>query len=144
MILQALDDLHNQGPLALSCVSVLPSMVAMMLAQLDPQPGDRILEIGASTGSNAALLAEFVGPDGQINTIDIDPGVALHARQVLNRTGYEHVRVMERDGLKGAPEWPPTPAWSPRRPLGRPRPVLAATRRRRPTRPRALLARPRT
>lgn len=97
---------NPNGPLALSCASV-PSTVAMMLAQLAPQPGDRILEIGAGTGYNAALLAELVGPDGQITTIDIDPGVALHARQALNRTGYEHVRVMERDGLKGAPEYGP-------------------------------------
>ncbi|MGW1032301.1 methyltransferase, FxLD system [Streptomyces antibioticus] len=97
---------NPNGPLALSCASV-PSTVAMMLAQLDPQPGDRILEIGAGTGYNAALLAELVGPDGQITTIDIDPGVALHARQALNRTGFEHVRVMERDGLKGAPEHAP-------------------------------------
>ncbi|MGW2333691.1 methyltransferase, FxLD system [Streptomyces sp. NPDC001685] len=97
---------NPNGPLALSCASV-PSTVAMMLAQLAPQPGDRILEIGAGTGYNAALLAELVGPDGQITTVDIDPGVALHARQALNRTGYEHVRVMERDGLKGAPEHAP-------------------------------------
>ncbi|MFE7652585.1 methyltransferase, FxLD system [Streptomyces bottropensis] len=97
---------NPNGPLALSCASV-PSTVAMMLAQLDPQPGDHILEIGAGTGYNAALLAELVGPDGQITTIDIDAGVALHAREALNCTGYEHVRVMERDGLKGAPEHAP-------------------------------------
>jgi protein-L-isoaspartate(D-aspartate) O-methyltransferase len=97
---------NPDGPLALSCASV-PSTVAMMLAQLDPQPGDHILEIGAGTGYNAALLAELVGPGGQITTIDIDPGVALHARQALNRAGYEHVRVMERDGLEGVPEHAP-------------------------------------
>ncbi|MFD3736021.1 methyltransferase, FxLD system [Streptomyces sp. NPDC058632] len=97
---------NPNGPLALSCASV-PSTVAMMLDQLAPQPGDHILEIGAGTGYNAALLAELVGPEGQITTIDIDPDIALHARQALNRTGYEHVRVMERDGLKGAPEHAP-------------------------------------
>ncbi|UUU32402.1 methyltransferase, FxLD system [Streptomyces sp. CA-210063] len=97
---------NPNGPLALSCASV-PSTVAMMLAQLNPQPGDHILEIGAGTGYNAALLAELVGAKGQITTIDIDPGVALHAREALNRTGYEDVRVMERDGLKGAPEHAP-------------------------------------
>ena len=41
-----------------------PSIMAMMLAQLDPQPGDRVLEIGAGTGYNAALLARLVGPGG--------------------------------------------------------------------------------
>ncbi|PJE96959.1 methyltransferase, FxLD system [Streptomyces carminius] len=97
---------NPDGPLALSCASV-PSTVAMMLAQLAPQPGDHILEVGAGTGYNAALLAELVGHEGKVTTVDIDPGVVLHARQALNRTGYEHVRVMEHDGLKGAPQHAP-------------------------------------
>ncbi|MFI1112019.1 methyltransferase, FxLD system [Streptomyces physcomitrii] len=97
---------NPNGPLPLSLASV-PSLVAMMLVQLDAQPGDRILEIGAGTGYNAALLSELVGPDGEITTIDIDPGVTLHARDALNTEGYERVRVMERDGLKGAPEHGP-------------------------------------
>ena len=97
---------NPNGPLPLSLASV-PSTVAMMLVQLDAQPGDHILEIGAGTGYNAALLSELVGPDGEVTTIDIDPGVTLHARDVLNNAGYEQVRVMERDGLKGAPEHGP-------------------------------------
>lgn len=114
---------NPDGPLALSCASV-PSVVAMMLAQLDVRPGHRVLEIGAGTGYNAALLSELVGPKGQVTTIDIDSDVALHARTALNRAGYEHVRVMERDGLLGAPEhgpydriiatvgiWDVPPAW---------------------------------
>ncbi|MEU0770653.1 methyltransferase, FxLD system [Streptomyces albogriseolus] len=91
------------GPLPLSLASV-PSIVAMMLAQLDAQPGDRVLEVGAGTGYNAALLAEIVGRDGKVTTVDIDSDVALHARAALNRTGYEDVTVIERDGLLGAPE----------------------------------------
>ncbi|MDV9174117.1 methyltransferase, FxLD system [Streptomyces sp. W16] len=91
------------GPLPLSLASV-PSVVAMMLAQLDAQPGDRVLEIGAGTGYNAALLAEIVGEDGEVTTVDIEHDVALHARTALNKTGYERVTVIERDGLKGAPE----------------------------------------
>lgn len=91
------------GPLALSCAS-MPSVVAMMLVQLNVQPGDSILEIGAGTGYNAALLAELTGTDGSVTTIDIDPDVALHARTMLNRAGYERVHVRERDGLVGAPE----------------------------------------
>ncbi|WP_171072716.1 methyltransferase, FxLD system [Streptomyces sp. DASNCL29] len=97
---------NPEGPLALSCASV-PSTVAMMLGQLDAQPGDRILEIGAGTGYNAALLSEIVGEDGEVTTIDIDADVTQHARDALHKAGYEHVRVMERDGLKGAPEYGP-------------------------------------
>ncbi|MYU02158.1 MULTISPECIES: methyltransferase, FxLD system [unclassified Streptomyces] len=91
------------GPLPLSLASV-PSTVAMMLVQLDARDGDHILEIGAGTGYNAALLAELVGLDGSVTTIDIDPGVTLHARDALNKAGYESVTVMERDGLQGVPE----------------------------------------
>jgi protein-L-isoaspartate(D-aspartate) O-methyltransferase len=94
---------NPDGPLALSCASA-PSVVAMMLVQLDAQPGDHILEIGAGTGYNAALLAELTGADGKVTSIDIDSDVALHARTMLDRAGYPHVHVMERDGLVGAPE----------------------------------------
>lgn len=94
---------NPDGPLALSCASV-PSVVGMMLTQLDVQPGDNILEIGAGTGYNAALLDELTGEDGNVTSIDIDSDVALHARTMLDRAGHQRVHVMERDGLIGAPE----------------------------------------
>src|SRR5512142_2896736 len=43
-----------------------PAIMAIMLEQLDPRPGQRVLEIGAGTGFNAALLAHLVGPTGQV------------------------------------------------------------------------------
>jgi protein-L-isoaspartate(D-aspartate) O-methyltransferase len=83
-----------------SCISV-PTVVAMMLGQLDPQPGDHVLEIGAGTGYNAALLAELVGTGGSVTTIDIHPDVTDHARRALDSTGYERVRVVTGDGALG-------------------------------------------
>ncbi|MDA0564877.1 methyltransferase, FxLD system [Streptomonospora sp. S1-112] len=91
---------------ALSCASV-PGVVAMMLDQLNVQPGDHILEIGAGTGYNAALLAELTGPTGQVTTVDIDPEVTTHARQALDAAGYERVQVVTGDGRFGAPERAP-------------------------------------
>jgi protein-L-isoaspartate O-methyltransferase len=38
-------------------------------------PGHRILEIGAGTGYNAALLATLAGRLGQVTTIDINEDV---------------------------------------------------------------------
>ncbi|WP_246532233.1 methyltransferase, FxLD system [Streptomyces albogriseolus] len=100
---QAVTIKDNPGkPLPLSCASV-PSVVAMMLEHLEARAADDVLEIGAGTGYSAALLAELVDR-GSVTTVDIDPDVALHARTRLNATGYEHVTVIERDGLLGAPE----------------------------------------
>lgn len=89
-----------------SCASV-PTVVAMMLSQLDPQPGDHILEIGAGTGYNAALLAELVGKTGQVHTIDIHPDVTTQARHALDKTGYKHVQVITGDGALGHPDHAP-------------------------------------
>ncbi|MFF0690271.1 hypothetical protein ACFYUG_29665 [Streptomyces albogriseolus] len=76
---QAVTIKDNPGkPLPLSCASV-PSVVAMMLEQLDARAADDVLEIGAGTGYNAALLAEFVA-SGSVTTVGNDPDVALHAR----------------------------------------------------------------
>lgn len=86
--------------LPLSCAS-MPTVVAMMLEQLDVRPGDRVLEIGAGTGYNAALLAEIVGEAGTVTTIDIDAEVTGQARAALDATGYGRVRVITRDGALG-------------------------------------------
>jgi protein-L-isoaspartate(D-aspartate) O-methyltransferase len=84
-----------------------PSVVAMMLEQLAVEPGMRVLEIGAGTGYNAALLNELVGPAGQVVTIDIEPGVTTAAREHLAAAGHENVHVVTADGADGAPNEAP-------------------------------------
>ncbi len=108
---EAYDDravIIKRGPdgKALSCASE-PVIVAMMLDQLDIHPGHRVLEIGAGTGYNAALLAYLVGPTGQVTTVDIDPEVTAAAIRNLHITGYEQVHVATRDGALGDPDHAP-------------------------------------
>jgi len=80
-----------------------PGVVAGMLEQLDVQPGHRVLEIGAGTGYNAALLAHLAGPAGEVTTVDIDPDVARDAREGLAGAGYRDVSVICGDGELGYP-----------------------------------------
>src|SRR5438105_1593017 len=80
-----------------------PEVVALMLAQLDPQPGDRVLEIGAGTGYNAALLAHLVGDGGRVVTLDIDEDLVLAAREHLLEAGFGQVEVVQADGALGYP-----------------------------------------
>ncbi|GLY19933.1 hypothetical protein Kisp01_69470 [Kineosporia sp. NBRC 101677] len=94
------------APLHLSCASV-PTVVAAMLHALDVRPGQRILEIGAGTGYNAALLATLTGPDGAVTTVDINDDVTANARRNLDRNSSSNVRVFTRDGAHGAAEHAP-------------------------------------
>ncbi len=78
-----------------------PAVVAQMLGQLDVRPGQRVLEIGAGTGYNAALLAELVGPEGSVTTVDLDADTVNRARESLDAAGYRRVRVVQGDGERG-------------------------------------------
>lgn len=78
-----------------------PSMVALMLRQLALRPGHRVLEIGAGTGYNAALLAELVGEHGRVTTVDLDPDTVERAAGALAENGYWAVRVRRGDGGHG-------------------------------------------
>jgi protein-L-isoaspartate(D-aspartate) O-methyltransferase len=82
-----------------------PAIVALMLQQLQPFAGMHVLEIGAGTGYNAALLAELAGPVGAVTTVDITPEVAAEARAHLDAAGYQTVEVVTDDGALG---WPPS------------------------------------
>jgi protein-L-isoaspartate(D-aspartate) O-methyltransferase len=78
-----------------------PNLVAGMLEQLQAEPGNAVLEIGAATGFNAALLACLVAPGGTVVTIEYDPGLAGEAAANLRRAGYPGVRVITGDGALG-------------------------------------------
>ncbi|PZG22529.1 methyltransferase, FxLD system [Nonomuraea aridisoli] len=79
-------------------------VVSGMLEQLDVQPGHRVLEIGAGTGYNAALLAELAGPEGHVTTVDIGADIVAGARRGLAAAGYDRVQVIHGDGAAGHPE----------------------------------------
>ncbi|MDT9699721.1 methyltransferase domain-containing protein [Streptomyces sp. P17] len=83
-----------------------PSLMAMMLVALGVQDGDRVLEIGAGSGYNAALLAERLGDDDLVTTVDLEPEITESARQHLAAAGY-HPVVLTGDGARGAPERAP-------------------------------------
>jgi protein-L-isoaspartate(D-aspartate) O-methyltransferase len=77
-----------------------PAVMAEMLERLELAPGLRVLEVGAGTGYNAALLAQLVGPEGSVTSIDVDAELARSARQAL-REGGHRVRVIVGDGRDG-------------------------------------------
>ena len=79
-----------------------PSLMAAMLAELEVEDGHNVLEIGAGTGYNAALLAHRLG-DEHVKTVDLDPEITDSARRHLAAAGH-HPVVVTGDGARGVPE----------------------------------------
>src|SRR5262249_21599036 len=61
----------------------------------------RVLEIGAGTGYNAALLSHIVGESGSVVSLDIDADLVDDARAHLLNAGYPRVRIEQADGALG-------------------------------------------
>jgi protein-L-isoaspartate(D-aspartate) O-methyltransferase len=81
-----------------------PYIVAYMTETLDPQPEDRVLEIGTGSGYQAAVLAELVR---DVYTIEIVSPLAKQAARRLEELGYANVHVRDGDGYQGWPEHAP-------------------------------------
>jgi methyltransferase of FxLD system len=77
-----------------------PAIMALMLEQLELEEGMRVLEVGAGTGYNAALLSLLAGERGRVVSVDVDAQIAAEARRVLSERGYR-VRVVHADGRAG-------------------------------------------
>jgi len=84
-----------------------PHMVAIMAEALDLREGQKVLEIGAGSGYNAAVMAELIGPEGRVITLERHPGLAEKAAQALLEAGYPNVKVVVGDGSLGYPEEAP-------------------------------------
>lgn len=98
------DAAYSDAPLPIGDGQTIsaPHMVAHMTELLDPQPDDRVLEIGAGSGYQAAILAELVE---QVITVEIVEDLAEQARKHLQR--YDNVTVIHGDGSTGyEPEAP--------------------------------------
>ncbi len=92
----------DENGVDISSVSA-PRVQAMQIEQADLAPGMTVLEIG-SGGPNAAYLAEMVGDQGHVVTVDIDEDVTARAERFLAETGYDrHVTVVTADAEAGVP-----------------------------------------
>jgi protein-L-isoaspartate(D-aspartate) O-methyltransferase len=84
-----------------------PYTVAIMTEALNPKPREKILEIGAGSGWQSALLGYCVGPKGRIITIEMEPVLVEFARENIEKVKLKNVKVIQGDGKKGYPKEAP-------------------------------------
>lgn len=81
-----------------------PYIVALMTQLLQPEPGDRVFELGTGSGYQAAVLAEM---DAEVYSVEIVPELAERASSALAAAGDDGVAVRNADGYHGWPEHAP-------------------------------------
>jgi protein-L-isoaspartate(D-aspartate) O-methyltransferase len=98
----AYDD--SPQPIGMGQTISQPYIVALMTQTLGIKSGDRVLEIGAGSGYQAAILAHM---GAEVHSIEIIPELAKHARKVLEELGYSKAHVQVGDGYNGDPAYAP-------------------------------------
>ncbi len=101
--------IYADGPLILSgdedenVASTIsqPSLVLRMLDMLQVEPGQKIFELGAGSGWNAALLGDLVGPAGHVYSLEILPEIAKRAVAAIQMLAIQNVTIVEADGAEG-------------------------------------------
>ena len=84
-----------------------PSLVLYMLNLLKLEPGHKVLELGAGSGWNAALIGHLVGASGHVYSMEIIPEIAKTATENIDRFGINNVSIIEKDAVDGYEEESP-------------------------------------
>ena len=97
---------YADAPLAIGLGQTIsqPYMVALMTEALEIDVRSRVLEVGAGSGYQTAVLAEVAG---DVFALELLAPLAERARALLTRLGYQNVRIAIADGSRGWPEEAP-------------------------------------
>lgn len=104
--LQLRDEAYGDHPLPIGHGQTIsqPFIVAFMTEAIRPRSGEKILEIGAGCGYQAAILAHI---GAEVYTVEIVEPLAEMARRNLARLGYKNAHVLRADGYRGWPAHAP-------------------------------------
>ncbi len=80
-----------------------PSTVAFMLELLQPEAGDRILDIGSGSGWTTALLGYLAGEKGSVEGLERQPALVETGRRNLAPLGLPNVRIDPAGAVLGRP-----------------------------------------
>lgn len=106
----SMEEMYSDYPLSIyedkNFVSTIsqPSFVLLMIEMLDLTPSSKVLEIGAGSGWNAALMSTIAE---KVVTIEIIPKLAQETRENVANLGFQNIIVIQGDGSHGfLPEAP--------------------------------------
>ena len=102
--MENLAELNEALPIGYGQTISQPLVVAFMIEQLQPQPGDKILDVGSGSGWTSALLGEIVGEQGKVIAIEVIPELKDFGEKNVkkyNLVKKGQVQFFCADGSKG-------------------------------------------
>lgn len=99
-----LDELNEALSISHGQTISQPLTVAFMIELLNPQPGEKILDIGSGSGWTSSLLAEIVGPKGKIIAVEVVPELKEFGEKNVSKYNFIKKGTIEficTNGSKG-------------------------------------------
>lgn len=87
-----------------------PLTVAFMLELLNPQKGQKILDVGSGSGWTVALLSYIVGKEGKVYALDVKEELVEFGKKNVDKYGYVKNGIAEFyniNGIDGLPDKAP-------------------------------------
>ncbi|HEY4497221.1 MAG TPA: protein-L-isoaspartate O-methyltransferase [Candidatus Paceibacterota bacterium] len=81
-----------------------PYTVAFMLELIEPQKGQRILDVGSGSGWTTALLAHIVGTKGRVYGTELIPDLVTFGKNNLKKYHFPHASIEQTGNILGLPK----------------------------------------
>ncbi len=101
-------DIDAPLPIGFGQTNSQPSTVRMMLAWLNPEPSNKVLDVGSGSGWTTALLAYLVGPTGKVYAVEKQSDLVIFGAENCKRLGIRNVRFFKAtSSYYGLPKYAP-------------------------------------
>jgi len=110
--IEELAELNEAVPIGYGQTISQPLVVAFMIEQLQPRPGEKILDIGSGSGWTTALLAHIVGKEGKVIAIELVPELKEFGEKNVAKYNFIKKDIAEficADASKGYPDFATRP-----------------------------------
>lgn len=103
------DEAYGDYPLPIGYDQTIsqPATVAFMLELLEPQRDEKILDVGSGSGWTAALLAQIVGPGGNVFGLELVPELVELGAKNLAKYSFPYARIRQASNVLGLPDEAP-------------------------------------
>lgn len=102
-------DAYVNEPLPIGCGQTIsqPLTVAFMFELLQPEEGDKILDVGSGSGWQSSMLAYIVGEKGRVIAIERIPELSEFGRKNSQKYNFKNLKFIIGDGSIGCKEYAP-------------------------------------